>query len=158
MILTNASQPWNALFSIVFSVDGRLTSASFLHNVNSAVLIVVIPSSNVIFAMLLPSNALILLLPAGLKELGLTYTDPQGAYYVLVDVSEFGVKDDVKFCEWMAQYVGVAAVPGSSFFREDVHHLIRFHFAKKDDTLKEAIRRLATLREKALSVGEAEWK
>ena len=94
----------------------------------------------------------------GLKELGLTYTDPQGAYYVLVDVSEFGVKDDVKFCEWMAQYVGVAAVPGSSFFREDVHHLIRFHFAKKDDTLKEAIRRLATLREKALSVGEAEWK
>lgn len=94
----------------------------------------------------------------GLKELGLTYTDPQGAYYVLVDVSEFGVKDDVKFCEWMSQYVGVAAVPGSSFFREDVHHLIRFHFAKKDDTLKEAIRRLATLREKALSVGEAEWK
>ena len=88
----------------------------------------------------------------GLKELGLTYTDPQGAYYVLVDVSEFGVKDDVKFCEWMAQYVGVAAVPGSSFFREDVHHLIRFHFAKKDDTLKEAIRRLATLREKALSL------
>ena len=94
----------------------------------------------------------------GLKELGLTYTDPQGAYYVLVDVSEFGVKDDVKFCEWMAQYVGVAAVPGSSFFREDVHHLIRFHFAKKDDTLKEAIRRLATLSKKALSVGEAEWK
>ena len=58
----------------------------------------------------------------------------------------------------MAHYVGVAAGPGSSFFREDVHHHIRFHFAKKDDTLKEAIRRLATLREKALSVGEAEWK
>ena len=45
---------------------------------------------------------------------------------MLVDVSEFGVKDDVKFCEWLAQYVGVAAVPGSSFFREDVHNLIRF--------------------------------
>lgn len=38
----------------------------------------------------------------GLAKLGLKYTDPQGAYYVLVDVSEFGVKDDVKFCEWMA--------------------------------------------------------
>ena len=74
----------------------------------------------------------------GLKKLGLKYTDPQGAYYVLVDVSEFGVKDDVKFCEWMAQYVGVAAVPGSSFFREDVHNLVRFHFAKQDDTLNEA--------------------
>lgn len=82
----------------------------------------------------------------GLEKLGLKYTDPQGAYYVLVDVSEFGVKDDVKFCEWLAQYVGVAAVPGSSFFREDVHNLIRFHFAKQDDTLNEAINRLAGLR------------
>ena len=72
----------------------------------------------------------------GLKKLGLKYTDPQGAYYVLVDVSEFGVKDDVKFCEWMAQFVGVAAVPGSSFFREDVHNLVRFHFAKQDESLK----------------------
>ena len=82
----------------------------------------------------------------GLEKLGLKYTDPQGAYYVLVDVSEFGVKDDVKFCEWLAQYVGVAAVPGSSFFREDVNNLIRFHFAKQDDTLNEAINRLAGLR------------
>ena len=57
-----------------------------------------------------------------------------------------GVKDDVKFCEWLAQYVGVAAVPGSSFFREDVNNLIRFHFAKQDDTLNEAINRLAGLR------------
>lgn len=51
----------------------------------------------------------------GLKNLGLTFSEPQGAYYVLMDVSEFGVKDDVKFCEWMTQHVGVAAVPGSSF-------------------------------------------
>ena len=85
----------------------------------------------------------------GLKNLGFTFTEPQGAYYVLMDVSEFGVKDDVKFCEWMTEHVGVAAVPGSSFFREDVHNLIRFHFAKKDETLNAALDNLATLRAKA---------
>lgn len=94
----------------------------------------------------------------GLAKLGLKYTDPQGAYYVLVDVSEFGVKDDVKFCEWMAQYVGVAAVPGSSFFKEDIHNLIRFHFAKKDDTLNEAIKRLANLKKLANEATDAEWR
>ena len=94
----------------------------------------------------------------GLKKLGLKYTDPQGAYYVLVDVSEFGVKDDVKFCEWMAQFVGVAAVPGSSFFREDVHNLVRFHFAKQDDTLNEAINRLAGLRKAVAEAGDVEWR
>ena len=94
----------------------------------------------------------------GLEKLGLKYTDPQGAYYVLVDVSEFGVKDDVKFCEWLAQYVGVAAVPGSSFFREDVHNLIRFHFAKQDDRLNEAINRLAGLRKAVAEAGDVEWR
>ena len=94
----------------------------------------------------------------GLAKLGLKYTDPQGAYYVLVDVSEFGVKDDVKFCEWMAQYVGVAAVPGSSFFKEDIHNLIRFHFAKKDDTLNEAIKRLANLKKLANEATDVEWR
>ena len=94
----------------------------------------------------------------GLEKLGLKYTDPQGVYYVLVDVSEFGVKDDVKFCEWLAQYVGVAAVPGSSFFREDVNNLIRFHFAKQDDTLNEAINRLAGLRKAVAEAGDVEWR
>lgn len=94
----------------------------------------------------------------GLKSLGLRFTEPQGAYYVLVDVSEFGVKDDVRFCEWMAEYVGVAAVPGSSFFKEDVHNLIRFHYAKKDDTLIEVLKRLATLREKALNAVDVDWR
>ena len=50
----------------------------------------------------------------------------------------------------LAQEVKVAAVPGSSFFREDVNHLIRFHFAKKDETLKEALDNLSQLRNKAL--------
>lgn len=94
----------------------------------------------------------------GLKTLGLRFTEPQGAYYVLVDVSEFDVKDDVRFCEWMAEYVGVAAVPGSSFFKEDIHNLIRFHYAKKDDTLIEALKRLATLREKALNAVDVDWR
>jgi aspartate/methionine/tyrosine aminotransferase len=83
-----------------------------------------------------------------LDEAGLRYTTPQGAYYVLVDVSEFSRDDDVAFCEWLAREVGVAAVPGSSFFHEPVRHLIRFHFAKREETLAEAGARLKGLRER----------
>jgi aminotransferase len=82
-----------------------------------------------------------------LDQAGLRYTEPQGAYYVLVDIGEFKSGSDVAFCEWMAQYAGVAAVPGSSFFREPVNNLIRFHFAKKLETLEEAGKRLAILRD-----------
>lgn len=56
---------------------------------------------------------------------------------------------DLHFCEWLAEHVGVGAVPGSCFFREDVNHLIRFHFAKRDDTLKAALNRLSELELKA---------
>jgi aminotransferase len=80
----------------------------------------------------------------------LRYTRPQGAYYVMVDASEFNVTDDVAFCEWMAREVGVAGVPGSSFFREPVRHLVRFHFAKRVETLNAAGERLMRLRERAL--------
>ena len=62
--------------------------------------------------------------------LGLVHNVPQGAYYVMMDISEFGYDSDLKFCEELAAKVGVGAVPGSSFFREPVNHLIRFHFAK----------------------------
>ncbi|MGA3125764.1 MAG: aminotransferase class I/II-fold pyridoxal phosphate-dependent enzyme [Candidatus Korobacteraceae bacterium] len=79
----------------------------------------------------------------------LSYSRPQGAYYVMADISEFGWKDDVEFCEWLAREVGVAAVPGSSFFHEPVSHLIRFHFAKRSETLIAAGERLLKLREKA---------
>ena len=85
----------------------------------------------------------------GLRQFDLTFTDPQGAYYVLLDVSKYGVKDDLHFCEWLAEHVGVGAVPGSCFFREDVHHLIRFHFAKRDETLNAALNRLSELDIKA---------
>ena len=84
----------------------------------------------------------------GLQQLGLVHTKPQGAYYVLMDISEFGYESDLEFCEDLARLVGVGAVPGSSFFREPVNHLIRFHFAKKDETLLDALNRLESLRKK----------
>jgi aminotransferase len=82
-----------------------------------------------------------------LDQAGLPYTRPRGAYYVLVDFSEFGVRDDNEFCRFLAREVGVAGVPGSSFFAEPVHHLVRFHFAKSVPTLEAAGRRLAGCRE-----------
>lgn len=88
----------------------------------------------------------------GLKDIGLSFTEPQGAYYVLVDISEFGYKSDLLFCEDLARKVGVGAVPGSSFFREDVNHLIRFHFAKQDETLLKALDHLSDIRTKIKNV------
>ncbi|MCR4850508.1 MAG: aminotransferase class I/II-fold pyridoxal phosphate-dependent enzyme, partial [Lachnospiraceae bacterium] len=82
----------------------------------------------------------------GLASAGLTFTKPQGAYYVLVDISEYGYEDDEQFCIDLAREVGVGAVPGSSFFRENVNHLIRLHFAKQDETLLAAIDRLHDIR------------
>ena len=84
----------------------------------------------------------------GLDEIGLVHNVPQGAYYILMDISEFGYDSDLEFCETLAEKVGVGAVPGSSFFREPVNHLIRFHFAKKDETLLDALNRLESLRKK----------
>ena len=84
----------------------------------------------------------------GLDNLEIVHNDPEGAYYVLLDISEFGYESDVTFCETLAREVGVGAVPGSSFFREPVNHLIRLHFAKKDETLLEALNRLESLRKK----------
>ena len=83
---------------------------------------------------------------AGLERAGIPHTVPQGAYYVLADISEFGFRSDVEYCELLARKCGVGAVPGSSFFRENVNHLIRFHFAKKESTLAEALERLMNIR------------
>jgi aminotransferase len=87
-----------------------------------------------------------------LDAAGLSYTRPDGAYYVMVDIGEFKCPDDVAFAEWLARTVGVAGVPGSSFFREPVRHLIRFHFAKRLATLRDAGERLLGLREQARGV------
>ena len=89
---------------------------------------------------------------AGLDRIGLAHNVPQGTYFVLVDISEFLALPqfsgwtDLAFCEWMIREIGVAAVPGSSFFREDVNHLIRLHFARTKETLDEALARLAKLK------------
>ena len=80
-----------------------------------------------------------------LDRTGLPYFTPEGAYYVLVDISQFGYEDDTEFCIWMAKEIGVAAVPGSSFYREPVNHLIRFNFAKREETLVAAGERLQRL-------------
>lgn len=84
----------------------------------------------------------------GLTDLGISHTRPEGAYYVLLDISEYGYASDLDFCEKLAERVGVGAVPGSSFFRENVNHLIRFHFAKKNETLLEALNRLENMKKR----------
>ena len=89
----------------------------------------------------------------GLDEAGLKHNVPAGSYFVMVDISEFlelprfrGMTD-LEFCEWMIREIGVAAVPGSSFFREPVNHLIRLHFARSKETLAEALRRLSRMKD-----------
>ncbi|MBE6112920.1 MAG: pyridoxal phosphate-dependent aminotransferase [Peptococcaceae bacterium] len=87
----------------------------------------------------------------GLDTLGIAHNIPQATYYVMIDISawlalpRFYNWSDLQFCEWMTEAIGVAAVPGSSFFREPVHHLIRLHFAREKDTLTEALKRLEKL-------------
>lgn len=84
----------------------------------------------------------------GLKELNIPHTEPQGAYYVMIDISEFGYDSDSDFCVDLIKNVGVAAVPGPSFFKEEENRYIRFHFAKKDETLLAALDRLKDMRAK----------
>ena len=81
-----------------------------------------------------------------LDEASLAYSQPQGAYYVMVDCTGFGVTDDNAFCRWLAREVGVAAVPGSSFFHEPVNHLIRLHFSRSEEILAETGKRLTKLK------------
>jgi len=83
-----------------------------------------------------------------LSKTGLPYTEPQGAYYVMVDISSLGFASDLEAAEWITREIGVTGVPGSSFFREPVNHLIRFHFAKKEETLRAAGERLLRLAER----------
>ena len=80
-----------------------------------------------------------------LRGTGLPFTEPQGAYYVMVDITALGFASDTLASEWLIKEIGVAGVPGSSFFREPVNHLIRFHFAKREETLRAAGDRLAGL-------------
>jgi aspartate/methionine/tyrosine aminotransferase len=86
------------------------------------------------------------LIPA-LTSAGFRCFLPRGAYYVMTDISTFGFKDDVSFAKYLVQDIGVACVPGSSFYRDpkDGAKQVRFAFCKKPETLDEAARRLSKL-------------
>jgi aminotransferase len=84
-----------------------------------------------------------------LRQTGLPFTEPQGAYYVMLDVSPLGFARDTDAAEWFVREIGVAGVPGSSFFREPENRFIRFHFAKKETTLHAAGQRLLKLASKS---------
>jgi aspartate/methionine/tyrosine aminotransferase len=84
-----------------------------------------------------------------LRQTGFAFTEPQGAYYTLLDISPLGFASDTEAAEWMVREIGVAGVPGSSFFREPENPFIRFHFAKKEETLHAAGKRLLQLRSHA---------
>ena len=83
-----------------------------------------------------------------LDEAGFRFSIPEGAYYILADFSELSDLDDVTFAKWMTQEVGVATVPGSSFYHDKAlgRTMVRFAFCKKFETLKRAAERLSTLR------------
>jgi len=81
-----------------------------------------------------------------LDRTGLAYTRPEGAYFVMVDVSPWGYASDVEFSHWMAREIGVAPVPGSSFFPYPENRFIRLNFAKKPATLRAAGERLLKLK------------
>ena len=81
-----------------------------------------------------------------LDRVGLPYTRPEGAYFVMLDVSSFGYSSDIEFSHWMAREIGVAPVPGSSFFPYAENQYVRLHFAKSVETLRAAGERLLKLR------------
>ena len=88
------------------------------------------------------------LLISGLAEVGFRCFEPDGAYYVMTDISDFGFPDDVAFAEHLVKTVGVAAVPGSSFYADPAagRQRLRFTFCKNRETLVEAVERLRRLR------------
>ena len=81
-----------------------------------------------------------------LDQTGLSYTRPEGAYFVMLDISPFGYASDVDFAHWMAREIGVAPVPGSSFFARGENRYVRLNFAKKPATLHAAGGRLLRLK------------
>ncbi len=87
------------------------------------------------------------LLPA-LEEAGFSCYKPNGAYYVMTDISRFGFPDDVSFSRHLVEKIGVAAVPGSSFYHrpEDGAQKVRFTFCKREETLRAAADKLAALK------------
>ncbi len=85
-----------------------------------------------------------------LREAGFRFEVPQGAYYVMTDISDLTSMTDTEFVRWLIREVGVSGVPGSSFYapKELGSHQVRFMWAKKDETLHQAGQRLLTVRAK----------
>ena len=88
-----------------------------------------------------------ILLPA-LEEAGFSCYKPNGAYYVMTDISRFGFPDDVSFSRHLIEKIGVAVVPGSSFYHrpEGGAQKVRFTFCKREETLRAAADKLAALK------------
>ena len=88
-----------------------------------------------------------------LNEVGFRCFRPRGAYYVMTDISGFGFEDDVKFASYLVKNIGVAVVPGSSFYDDprDGAQQVRFAFCKRDETLDEAAHRLRKLKQRPTS-------
>jgi aspartate/methionine/tyrosine aminotransferase len=82
-----------------------------------------------------------------LERTGLDFTRPHGAYYTLLEISPLGFATDTEAAEHLVKTIGVAGVPGSSFFRETENRYIRFHFAKSQETLRSAGEKLAQIKE-----------
>jgi aminotransferase len=80
----------------------------------------------------------------GLKSAGFRCERPEGAYYIWTDISDFG-KTSTEFARYLVKEIGVASVPGSSFYSSGGESKLRFTFSKKDSTLEEACRRLEKL-------------
>jgi len=89
-----------------------------------------------------------------LEAAGFRAFSPRGAYYVMTDISGFGFTDDVAFARHLVAEIGVAAVPGSSFFAdpEAGRQRLRFHFARRRETLEAAATRLGRLKARASTV------
>lgn len=87
------------------------------------------------------------ILPA-LQQAGFKCDYPDGAYYVMTDISDFGFENDVEFTKFLIREIGVAVVPGSSFYHdpESGSQKVRFCFCKKDETLQTAVERLQKLK------------
>jgi aminotransferase len=83
-----------------------------------------------------------------LRDAGFRCFSPRGAYYIMTDISGFAYANDIEFTRFLVKKIGVAAVPGSSFYRnpQDGAQQVRFAFCKKDETLDEAAKRLRKLR------------
>lgn len=94
------------------------------------------------------------ILVEGLNSVGFEVYEPEGTYFVMVDHTPFGFENDVAFCKYLIEEVGIAAIPPSVFYTnpEDGKNLVRFAFCKDEETLKTAVERLRTKLKKAVSL------